>query len=541
MKVRPLFSLLIVALLLCGCVKTATQSGATGGRNPWTIAGTLRLATPQEPDNLNPMFAHSAETDEQDQLIFAPLMRYDDKGDFYPELATEVPSYENGGISKDGKTITVHMRKGVKWADGAPLDARDWLFTYHAVTNSANNTKSRFGWDNIASVSLPDNYTIVISLKTPNADFLGNLASGGSAYPPLPEHILGKLADINRAAFNSAPLSSGPWILQKWNHGSSLEYIPNPNYWRGPPKLKHLTVKILPNADTELAQLQTHEIDVFPAVNEDQVDRVRAIPGTEMHQLLIANWRHMAMNTKKPLLHDVRVRLAIAEGVDWDRILRTIYHGVNVRATSDIYPKSWAAPNIPLYKFDPQDAQRLLKEAGFTPGSDGVLQKDGKRMTLTLSATTAAHANQQTEEQMQQDLKAIGIEIEIKNYASSTMFAQTGPLYTGTYDLEWSIDTNGADPDNEGSWSGKFISPHGGNTTWLNDPIINKLSHDAVLTYDRAKRKAIYQKEEERIHELVPAVFVYWQNQYNAWNTDVKNYRPAPFIAYDWNSWMWEI
>ncbi|MDP9017677.1 MAG: hypothetical protein M3N19_05105, partial [Candidatus Eremiobacteraeota bacterium] len=155
--------------------------------------------------------------------------------------------------------------------------------------------------------------------------------------------------------------------------------------------------------------------------------------------------------------------------------------------------------------------------------------------------TTAAHANEQTEVQIQQDLKAAGIDVEIKNYISSTMFAQNGPLYTGKYDLEWSIDTNGADPDNEGSWSGKFIPPHGTNTNWLNDPEINRLSHAAVLTYDRAQRKALYQQEEERLHALVPAVFAYWSNQYNAWNSDLKNYKPAPFIANNWNSWQWEI
>lgn len=535
--------LLIVALcagLVVGCTKATTTQSA-GGKNPWTIPGTLRIGTNQEPDNLNPMFAHTAETDEEDQLIFAPLMRYDDKGEFYPELALEVPSYANGGISKDGKTITVHMRKGVKWSDGAPLTAKDWLFTYHAVMNNANNTKSRFGWDNIASVTLPDDYTIVIKLKAPNADFLGNLASGGAAYPPLPEHLLGKLPDLNRADFNSHPISSGPYILQKWNHGSSLEYVPNPLYWRGKPKLQHLQLRILPNATTQLAQFQTHEIDVFPSVNEDQIDAVKAVPGSVAQQLLTANWRHMAMNTNKPMLHDVRVRLAIAEAINWDQILNTIYHGVNVRAVSDIYPKSWAAPDIPPYKFDPADAKKLLAAAGWTPGPDGVMTKGGQRLALTISATTAAHANEQTEDQIQQDLKAVGIDLSIKNYASNLMFAQNGPLYKGTYDLEWSIDTNGADPDNEGTWSGKFISPHGGNTTWLNDPLVNKLSHDAVLTYDRAQRKALYQKEEERIHELVPAVFVYWTNQYNAWNSDVKNYRPAPFIANDWNSWQWEI
>ncbi|PZR57883.1 MAG: hypothetical protein DLM50_04950 [Candidatus Meridianibacter frigidus] len=524
----------LLLIAMCALFAACTRVNApheTGARNPWTIPGTIRIGTPEEPDNINPMFAHSAQTDEVDQLLFAPLFRYDDRGEFLPELATAVPTYENGGVSKDGKTITVHMRKGVQWADGAPLNARDWLFTYHAVMNNANNTKARFGWDQIKSVTLPDNYTIRIRLRAPNADIIGLLGSGGSAYPPLPEHLLGKLPNLNRAAFNAAPLSSGPWILQKWNHGSSLEFAPNPKYWRGPPKLKHLSIKVLPNSDTQLAQLQTHEIDMYPGVSENQIDQIKAIPGVVAQQKLIANWRHMAFNTKKPPLDDVRVRLAIAEAVDWDRILSTIYHRVNVRATSDIYPLSWAAPKIPLYRHDPNDAKRLLAAAGY---------RGGTPLRLTINATTSAKANEQTEVAMQQDLKAVGIDLEIKNYPSSLMFAQSGPLYSGNYEMEWSIDTNGADPDNEGSWSGRFIPPKGANTTWIDDPLINQTSRAAVLTYDRATRKALYQKEEERIHQLVPAIFVYWENQYSAWNSDVKNYKPAPFIANNWNSWEWE-
>ncbi len=532
---------LVCIVSFAACTRVGTQSTGNGGRNSWTIPGTLRIGIPDEPDNINPMFAHTAETDEVDQLVFAYLFRYDDKGDFYPDLATEMPSYQNGGISKDGRTLTVHMRKGTKWADGAPLTAKDWLFTYHAVMNNANNTKSRFGWDDIASVQLPDDYTIRVTLKSANADILGLFASGGTAYPPLPEHTLGKLPDLNHAAFNSSPLSSGPWILQKWNHGSSLEFVPNKNYWRGPPKLRRLTLRVLPNGDTQLAQLQTHEIDVYPGVNEDQIDRIKAIPGVTAQQMLVANWRHVNINTSRPLLHDVRVRLAIAEAVNWDRILNTIYHGVNIRATSDVYPKSWAAPNIPPYKYDPADAKRLLARAGFTPGADGILRKNGTPLHITINATTATHANEQTEVQIQQDLKAVGIDLAIKNYPTSMMFAQTGPLYTGNYDIEWSISTNGADPDNEAEWSGKFIPPKGANTTWLDDPLINKYAHEAILTYDRAARKALYQKEEERMHALVPSIFVYWENQYNAWNSDLKNYKPAPFIANNWNSWEWEI
>ena len=537
---RRLLVLALTVNLVLSCSKVPSST-ATGGRNPWTIPGTLRYGIPDEPDNINPMFAHTAETDEIDQLVFAPLFRYDNNGEFYPELATVLPSYQNGGISKDGKTITVHMRKGVTWADGAPLTARDWRFTYQQVMNDRNNTKLRFGWQDITSVRLPDDYTLVITLRAPNADFLGVLASGGAAYPPLPEHLLKGLPDLNKASFNNAPLSSGPWILAKWNHGSSLEFVPNPKYWRGPPKLKKLTFKVIPNADTLLAQLESHEIDVYQGVDENQVGRVKALPGVVAQQMLIANWRHMAFNMKSPQLSDLRVRLAIAEAIDWDRILHTIYHDVNTRATSDVYPKSWAAPVIPLYKHDVADAQRLMQAAGFTIGPDGVARKGSLVENVAFSATTGHQSNDQTEVQIQQDLKAIGINVEIKNYPTSLMFAQSGPLYTGKYDMEWSIDTNGADPDNEGLWSSKFIPPKGANTSWLIDPLVDKYAHEAVLTYDRAARKALYQKEEERLHQDVPAVFVYWQNQYSAWNSDVKNYKPAPFIANCWNSWEWEI
>ena len=105
----------------------------------------------------------------------------------------------------------------------------------------------------------------------------------------------------------------------------------------------------------------------------------------------------------------------------------------------------------------------------------------------------------------------------------------------------WSIDTNGPDPDNSGDWSGAFIPPNGANTSLLNDPIINATSAAAARTFDRATRKALYQREEERIHELVPAVFFTWRTSYTAINADVKNYVPAAFIGDTWNAWQWKI
>jgi peptide/nickel transport system substrate-binding protein len=488
------------------------------------------------------MFAHTDATDQIDALIFAPVFRYDQHGELVPELATEIPTYQNGGISKDGKTITLHFRKGVTWSDGAPLDARDFRFTWRATMNPHNNVKLRAGWDDVASIDLPDDFTAVVRLREPNVSFIGALGGGGgSAYPPLPEHVLGALPDINTAPFNASPISSGPWVVKRWNHGASLEFAANTRYWRGAPRLSSLSYRIIPNPDVLFTQLRTHEIDLIDSVTVNHIDELPHLDGIAIGARLSANWRHLAFNTRKPELSDLRVRLAIAEAIDWDRINRVVYRGYNQRAHSDIIPTSWAAPAIPLYRYDPADARAKLDAAGWHLGPDGLRHRGDRTLRTSISSSTNNQPNEQAEVQMQQQLRSIGIDLAIKNYPVSLLFAQDGPLYTGRYDMSWSVDTNGPDPDNAGSWAAQFIPPHGANTTFLADPVISQTAIAATHTYDRALRKTLYQREEERIHELAPAVFLYWQNQFAAFNSDLKNYKPAQFITSFWNSWEWTL
>ncbi len=521
------------------CTKTSTR--VAGGRNPWTIPGVLRIGDKEEPDSLNLMFGHTLATDEIDCLLFSFILRTDDNGNLIPDLATEVPTLANGGISKDQKTITVHLRHGVRWSDGAPLTAADWLFTYHAVMNPRNNTKTNYGWNMIASATAPNPYTIVIHLKQPTVQGMEILTMGGDAYPPLPAHLLANLPDINRAAFNSTPISSGPFILKAWNHEQSLEFVPNPYYFRGPPHLKEIIWKIIPDPTTLLEQLRTHEIDVYADVDSDEVPYLGEVTGIRVVSRLVANWRHLGFNMQKPQLADLRVRTAISEAVDWKRVLDTTYHGYGQLAVSDVFPDSWAAPNLPPYRYDPADARRLLNAAGWRMGGDGVLHRGPLAMRLTISTTAGSAENEHAELVLQSMLKPFGIALEIKNYPPNLLFAQDGPVYSGKYDLEWSVETNGADPDDSGSWNSKYIPPNGANTSWLRDPIVDATSEAAASTFDRAKRKALYQREEARLRQLNPVIFVYWERSYVAMNSDLKNYRPAAFIADEWNAWEWEI
>jgi ABC-type transport system substrate-binding protein len=162
-------------------------------------------------------------------------------------------------------------------------------------------------------------------------------------------------------------------------------------------------------------------------------------------------------------------------------------------------------------------------------------------MHLTISATLGHQENEQSEVMIQSMLAPLGIGIAIRNYPANEMFAQSGPLYTGKYDLEWSIDTNGPDPDNAGNWNGAFVPPNGANTSWLDDPVVNATSAGAEQTFDQTARKRLYQREEARLRELVPAVFFSWEESYTAINRDVKNYIPAAFIGDTWNAWQWSV
>jgi peptide/nickel transport system substrate-binding protein len=532
-----------LAVVLCIVGAACSQRAGTansGERHPWTIPGVLRVGMDEEPDSLNLMFSHSASADVIAGLVYSFLLRYDSNGNYMPDLATVVPSEQNGGISRDGKTIVVHLRSGVRWADGHPLTAADWLFMYRAVMNPRNNVKSRFGWDTIARATAPNPNTIVLQLKRPSVSALGILAIG-TGYPPLPAHALAGLADLNRAPINDMPISSGPYILRAWNRGTSLEFKPNPTYFRGAPRLQRLTYSIVPDVNTLLNELRTHDIDVYPSVDANSVARLAGIGGIVVKRQLLANWHHLGLNVGRPNLRDVRVRQAIALAVDWARIERTVYHGLDRLAVSDIFPRSWAAPSLPPYAYNPSAAARLLASAGWRSTGSGTRSRDGLPLTLTLSATIGHQENAEAEVMIQSMLARAGIDVQVRNYPANLFFAQNGPLYTGKYDMEWSIDTNGPDPDNSGSWNGAFIPPNGANTSWLNDPIVNATSAAAERTFDRARRKVLYQREEECLRELVPAVFFSWETGYAAMNDDVKNYVPAAFIGDTWNAWQWNV
>src|SRR5580704_9391919 len=171
-RMRTIASILLIfALAACTKVGTTGSEGAGGGQHPYTIAHELRYATAEDIVGLNPHLGTQTVVSYLAQLTMAWLLRTGPHNEPVPELATEVPSKENGGISRDGLTITYHLRKGVVWSDGVPFTADDVVFSTNVVLNPANNEISRTGWDLITKIDEPDKYTVVYHLMRPYAGY----------------------------------------------------------------------------------------------------------------------------------------------------------------------------------------------------------------------------------------------------------------------------------------------------------------------------------------------------------------------------------
>ncbi|MBC5825715.1 MAG: peptide ABC transporter substrate-binding protein [Candidatus Eremiobacteraeota bacterium] len=538
------FAALLAVLTLASCSHTggrgASSSGtASNGRNPHTIPGVARLAESEEPNSLVRMFSNQESADDVTALLFEPFFRFDGQERPVPGLAMELPTVHNGLISKDGLRITFDLRPNVYWSDGVPVTAEDVVFTWHAIAGGMNAVVSSAGFDKIKDIIVDSPHRVTLIMKEPLGSAVYLFSEG--SFPPLPAHILSRYKDLNHIPYDAAPIGDGPFVLRRWQHGSEIDFDANPRYWRGRPRLRQVIIKIIPNPNTSVDQMRTKEIDLIDGVSKPLVGQLQGLPGIRIQTQLTANYRHMDFNLKNPILGDVHVRRAIAQAVDFNKIVSDVYAGLGVRAATDIPPFSWAANRLSPIPYDPAAARRSLDAAGWTVGSDGMRTKGGRRLSLSISTATDNRPNANAEELVASDLKAVGVDITVKNFAGAVLFAPDGPLYGGTYDISWIVNTEAVDPDDLGTWGCDFWPHHGANTDFYCNHRVDAFLRDAQLHYDHDVRRKDYLEAWKIMLDEVPAVMVYWDDNVIALNTDFKNFKPSPVVTDYWNSWEWQI
>ena len=399
----------------------------------------------QEFDSLNPLYTNMWFSTTTHQMWNAWAWEFDENNEAFPRLVTELPSSENGGISEDGKTITMKLRQDLKWSDGTPLTSKDFIFTYQMAVDPNNTVASAYPYDNVESMEAPDDYTVVIYFAEPFAPWLATFWHG-----IIPEHILKPVYEaegsIDSAPWNLAPtVGCGPFVFVEWESASFARFVRNENYWGTPSKIDEIFMRFVPDDASQVAALQSGDGDLgtFIAYSD--------IPTLQESDILIKTqfsgynegWFFMVNEEKShPAMLDVNVRKALALAFDRESVNKDLLLGLTKPPASfwDSLP-FYNNPPLVNYPYDPEEAKRLLDEAGWVDSNgDGVRDKDGVELVLRYG-TTIREIRQDTQAVAQQQLAEVGVKLELSSVDSDLYFANygEGPAANGEFDImQWS-------------------------------------------------------------------------------------------------------
>jgi len=520
-------ALLTCALLLAACLRAAPS----GNRHAWTRSGELRWTEGEDIDSLNPLLTTEILVTDLSALTQGFLVLPNVAGTLVPSLAVTVPTQANHLISTDGKTIVYKLRHGAVWHDGRPFTSADVAFSVATILDPRFNVADRLGFDDIASVATPDPYTVVVHLKAPYAPFVSLFLTPHVGSGILPAHLL-RGQDLNHAAYNGLPVGLGPFRYVRWSRGNDVELAAFDRWWGGRPALRRIVYRVIPDATAAINQLRTHELDGFARIPNEEYASAKAVVGTRTLDFPTTSFDHIDFNLQRPILADRRVREALAHAIDRPTILQKIDRGSGALSCSVVPPSSWAYDaHTPCISYDLAAANRLLDEAGWKPGRSGIREKNGRALRLTLVSTVGNLTRLEAAVLMQSAFAKIGVDLAYRRYPANELFAHPdGILASGKFDLALYQWYWGIDPDVSDLYSCAAVAPRGQNESRYCNADVERLLHDALLHYDRARRRADYVRIQNILAHDLPSVTLSAVTGHFTLNNDFRNVNPGPTL-----------
>lgn len=549
---RNLYMLLSLAVLAS---MVLTACGGVGAPAAPEFSGTATITFTQEPDNLNYLYTQMWFSAITREFWDKGLWSFDDKNQPVPEIAAEIPTTENGGLSADGKTITVKLRDDVKWSDGEPLTADDFVFSYEMVMSDKNVVNGRYPFeDYVESVTAKDAHTLVIQLKEPFAPWLTYMFDDWV----LPKHILQPVFDkdgtIDNAAWNKAPtVGVGPYVFSEWESGSHIIFKANPN-WIHPPKLEQIFIRVVPDDAAQEAAITAGDTDIGVFLSSDQIKKLEA--GGKVDVVAVPSgydegwFLNVNPKTAHPAMLDPNVRKAIALATDRFSIVKNLLddtvNPVNVTFWDATEP--YNNPALKAYPYDPEEAKRLLDEAGWKDtNGDGTRDKDGKELVLRY-ITNDRELRKNVQAVVQQQWSLVGIGADLQNFSSDVFwngFNDNGPQAQGVYDVaEYSSNPAFPDPEASSNWLCSEISsadnPDGANWQGVCDKDFEALLQKQASTLDTKARIDLYHQISQWMYDQVIYIGIWKDPDLWSINTRLQNVKlsgASPF----WNAQEWSV
>jgi peptide/nickel transport system substrate-binding protein len=503
--------------------------------------GTLTAGLTYDIDTLN-VYSTGYLGDVQAAVVEG-LLAPNEHAEYVPVLAIEVPTLKNGGIElvDGGKKmkVTYKLRPGVTWHDGHPFTSADVKFTWEAVKNPQFVAESKDGTGDIDSIDTPDDLTVLCHYNTIAPDFASTLFTFGI----LPKHALeGK--DLNTDTYNERPLGTGPFMVKEFKRGQYVLTERYPSYWRKSdkgeplPYIDQLIFKIIPDSNTLITQLKSGELGLVVQVPYNQAKQIEHVAGLELIKAPLLSWQHLDFNLKGPKsLQDLTVRKAIAHAMNRETLVRA-QGGFPQPIKSVVVPvfEKLYDPNTPSYAFDPRLANKMLDEAGYAKGSDGIREKGGEKLAYRIVVQAGRADDELAEQVIIAQLKAIGIAARPDN---KTGVAYRQARYKGDYDLLYGRWITSADPVYSVFYGTKGPNNGQGYSNPKLDEVFAKLEH----TLDPAERKTYAAQMQTILAEDVPSIPLTTNVAVIAKTTKLENFVPNPtnmtnFV--DTSSWYLE-
>lgn len=502
--------------------------------------GQVTIGLHQEPDRLWGPITGLVVSQELGLLLNEPLIKINEKLEYVPALAVEVPTLRNGGISPDGLNFTFRLRRGVRWHDGAPFTSKDVKFTYDMLMDPAVPVRGRVGWNQVGRVDLPDDHTIVFRFRTIDAAFLDRVAT----LTMLPFHVLSTVPTsdlVGHRWFRTNSPGLGPFRLVEWRPGSHILVERNPEYYvSGEPYLDRIVIKIITDATTLTNQLETGDVDIRFRMLGDQVPAIRRMAHINLVTTHSTSPWIIWVNNQDPRLADRRVRLALNYGFDRRAIANTLLRGLVQPAYALIPPTSWAFTEDMLkYDYDVARARQLLEEAGYALGRDGVRAKGDQRLSFELLNIAGEVERVQILSYIQSQWKGLGIDVRIRNVDVATMWGFALPR--GQYEMAYSFTGRFVDP---ADLAQHYLCPdHKPTTNWGRycNPRLDDILIRAQATMDIRVRASLYAQALKMTTEDPAYVFVAWRADHTPINRRLQGVKPAQGYYETWNTSQWWV
>ncbi len=509
---------------------------ASRASQPATPAFGDRLVSASSADatNLIPLIAGDAASHAIAGQLYLSLLKYDRSLNLAGQLAAR---WE---VAPDNRTLTFHLRPGLRWTDGHPFTSADCVFTLRLMQDPHTQSAYKSDYEKITGVEAPDPLTFIVHYAEPFSPALASWASLNI----LPKHVF-EHEDIMHTTLARYPKATiGPYRLADWQPQQSILLAANRDYFDGPVWIAERLTRIIPDAATQFLELSAGRLDAMGLSPLQYMRLFDTRPKLKAHyrryKYLDFVYTYLGFNLKRPLFADRRVREAIAYAIDRQEIVDGVLLGLGEVIATPYKPGTrWVNTRIRPRAFDPARARALLARAGWrdTDG-DGWLDRHGRPFEFTILTNNGNKQRENTAVIIQQRLKAVGIRVHVRLVEWSAFIAHF--INKRNFDaviLGWSLSP---EPDQYSIWHSSQTGERQFNFLSYRNPVVDRALVAARRTFDTAERKRLYDRMQEEIHKDVPMVFLYAPYSLPVYHRRIHGITPAP-AGIGWNSEHWFV